>query len=411
MTADGGTADIITRLSALTDNPGIAPGVRKQCGEIRKRLASPVRVTVAGLPDSGKSTFVNMLAGANVIPAGAGYPTCSIGWGDSPKTIVTYQDGSTTETVGIALGDFDPRELALVRVEAPLEILRKISLLELVTDGTREDLASALKWAMPRTDMALWCAQDLTPRDQAIWRRVPQSVKDHSYFILTKADLVAAAGVVADHIRRLQGPVSQDFRGLFPVAARQAVEAKGADGRVDEAAMRASGGARLIAELTRSVDRGKQEIVDAASLFLSRYAPETKPPAAANTAPAPAAPAPKPPAAVADAPCPDEAREICAVSFEYLRRRARDLAAEMGPEDTDAPAEVLGHCMETIEHLVDVFADAEGEVEGLDALRDVVNEASDIVMLLQLEEDAGPAADAVTLLLQLRRDFETCLAA
>ena len=42
---------------------------------------------------------------------------------------------------------------------------------------------------------------------------------------------------------------------------------------------------------------------------------------------------------------------------------------------------------------------------------DELAEASDMMVLMQVEEGDGPAADAVTLLLQLRRDMEMQLAA
>jgi hypothetical protein len=100
---------------------------------------------------------------------------------------------------------------------------------------------------------------------------------------------------------------------------------------------------------------------------------------------------------------------LAAVAF--LRQRAVDLSNAL-PGYGQAPGpRVLGHCLETVEQLVEkVSAPVDIDLEGAE-VEELVLETADVIMLLQSEEGPAPAADAVTLLLQLRRELEARIAA
>ena len=68
-------------------------------------------------------------------------------------------------------------------------------------------------------------------------------------------------------------------------------------------------------------------------------------------------------------------------------------------------------CVDAVEHLMDLFSQDESGCEAADAFIDELSEASDMMILMQVESGDAPAADAVTLLLQLKRDMEMQLAA
>ena len=68
-------------------------------------------------------------------------------------------------------------------------------------------------------------------------------------------------------------------------------------------------------------------------------------------------------------------------------------------------------CVDAVEHLTDLFSEADTDCAATDAFLDELAEASDMMVLMQIEDGDAPAADAVTLLLQLRRDLEMQLAA
>jgi hypothetical protein len=98
-------------------------------------------------------------------------------------------------------------------------------------------------------------------------------------------------------------------------------------------------------------------------------------------------------------------------ALDYLRLRAHDLS-DVLPKLGPAPGPgVLGHCLETMEQLIErVSAPEEMDVDSAD-VEELVLETADVIMLLQSETGEAPAADAVTLLLQLRRELEARLAA
>jgi hypothetical protein len=101
-------------------------------------------------------------------------------------------------------------------------------------------------------------------------------------------------------------------------------------------------------------------------------------------------------------------RDVPHAAVDFLRRRAHDLNDSLPTYGEAIGTRVLGHCLETMEQLVErVTAPdlASADVEEL------VLDAADVILLLQSEDGEEPAADAVTLLLQLRRELEARLAA
>ena len=97
--------------------------------------------------------------------------------------------------------------------------------------------------------------------------------------------------------------------------------------------------------------------------------------------------------------------------MRFLRRRGDSLAETAAQLGEGSAKGLIGNCVSAVEHLVDLFSQDESGCEAADAFIDELAEAQDMMVLMQIEEGDGPAADAVTLLLQLRRDMEMQLAA
>ena len=180
--------------------------------------------------------------------------------------------------------------------------------------------------------------------------------------------------------------------------------------------------------------------MDSAELFLARYrdqidkAMQSRPaqpkadetPAVAEEAPAKVAPAPIPSepvvgktpaspveqvAAVSAPPLPsaDRARPANLTLFSegarYLRRRGESVAK------LDGGDAVVTHCVDAVEHLIDLFSNDESGCKVADGFLDDLMEASDLMVLMQSETGEDPPADAATLLLQLRREMDEKIAA
>ena len=90
-------------------------------------------------------------------------------------------------------------------------------------------------------------------------------------------------------------------------------------------------------------------------------------------------------------------------------------ARRHGPLQPEAEApeaeETLAQCVEAVEHLLDLFSNDDSGCDVVDGVLDDLNEASEMMILMQVEGGEGPAADAVTMLLQLRREIDMKLAA
>lgn len=437
---------VIDRLRLALDADAMPKAAKDYARHLLNRLSQPVRVSVLGLPGSGKSQIVNMLIGDTLIPQDARLPTTEIVWGDIPQMSVTSTDGSTVKVQNTDLAAISGRTAAFLRVELPVPILQRINLLEVVTDGTPEELASGVDWVTRRTDIALWCSQAFGATEQVVWHRVPDSLKDHAFLVLTKADVLSAENLLSKRVADLETVVSEEFHSLFAVATLQAIRALRPAG-IDEAMFHASGGGALSSEVLRHAERGRRADFDSAHMFLARYqikggdkpantsarpapvpteqvkAPDPVGPVADATEPAPPpATARAQPAADKDAGAAPSAPTPAAVvkvenvtlftdAIRYLKRRGDGLADSASSLGEGKAQPLIGQCVDAVEHLIDLFSQDESGCPASDAFFDELAEAQDMMVLMQVEAGDGPAADAVTLLLQLRREMEMQLAA
>lgn len=392
------------------------------------RLSQPVRVSLLGAPGSGKSQLVNMFLGQPLVPQGAELPTTEYVWGERPQTVVTAADGSVAKVHNTDLNALSGRNVAFLRVALPVPILKRINLLEMVTDGSPEELTSGVDWVVRRTDIALWCTQTFGEGEQAIWSRVPDSLKDHAFLVLTKADILSAKQQLSSRVSALETVVAEEFHSLFAVATLQALRAFQND-TVDEALFHASGGGALSSEILRHAERGRRADFDSAHMFLARYQVEAVPPSASRAkAAAPSVPvadipersddnpataenAPQHETVAAEAAPKIDNVALFSEAVGFLRRRGESLSETAAALGEGHAAGVVEHCVSAVEHLMDMFSNDDSGCKAADAFIDDLAEAQDMMVLMQIEDGDGPAADAVTLLLQLRRDMEMQLAA
>jgi hypothetical protein len=148
------------------------------------------------------------------------------------------------------------------------------------------------------------------------------------------------------------------------------------------------------------VEQGRRADFDSALLFLRRH----------EAAGSGATPVGKPAIEAADASAGSAgARAFLEQAFDHLRKRS-DLLAKLVPDaDKDKYAKFLSACADAADGLGEMLSSLENTAAS-SPLHDLVAEASEMLLLLQLEKGVGPAADAATLLLQVRREFEQELA-
>ena len=387
----------------------------KQKGEyLLARLKSPVRTVILGLSGSGKSQLLNFLAGRRIVLSDAALPPLELSWAEQSRTIVTRNDGTLETRDGIILEELAGTDAEFVKIEAALPILEQISLLEVGVHGSIDSQTDTIDWAIGRADIILWCSQDFGAEERELWSRVPDALKDHSFLVLTKADAVSSPGDLQTKISDLQDVVAEEFHSLFPLATLQAISASQQDGAIDKSVLSASGGAALIAAILRQVELGRQADIDGVFLFLNRYglisSALTRPAQNKTTDVA---------AAGNDARLINEGDDSIRLStsdlfssaLDYLRERAADLTDIQPESGLENSSDILKHCTETAINLADIFVEDDYRTPGPSEFQDVLAEATDMVLLMWLEDGDGAAADAVTMLLQLRRDIEMNIAA
>lgn len=150
---------VIDRLLGALDSDALPPAALDYAKHLLNRLSQPVRISVFGTPKSGKSELINMFVGDRLVPKDAQLPTTEFTWAESEAMMVTSADGTTEQFDGIDLEAVSGTNAAFLRVELPAPILKRIRLLEVVTEGSVAELESATDWAVRRTDIALWCAK------------------------------------------------------------------------------------------------------------------------------------------------------------------------------------------------------------------------------------------------------------
>lgn len=260
----------------------IPPQVSETAIKLLGRLHQPVRVSVMGLPGSGKSTLINLLLSKIVMPEGVQLPTAQFLLGDTPKAICTLPDGKTQVVDGA-----DPQEVSdlkpiFVEFQMPLPALGRISVLEVRAPDIPKEQQRAMHWAAKRTDIALWCTQEFSTLEQALWQSLPEPVKDHAIMLVTKADVLDQNGMMDRMISELRYTHAHQFNKIMHVATPDAIAARRADGTVDKPLLQKSGGLTLISTILRQVDRGLQATIDQCDLILHKYRDAAQNPDAAR---------------------------------------------------------------------------------------------------------------------------------
>ena len=406
------TARIVALLGAAVATPGLSPRVARRCETLMERLDRPVRLGLFGFTLSDRAELLQALLGADLLSCAAPWPTLHLTHGARPRTVATLADASrvTVETLPDAgLWGMDP---VFLKIEAPFEVLQRMSLLFLSAGEEVTDQAPALTWAAKRTDVAIRCTREFGPIDAQVWSAAPETLKNHAHLaVFGPADVAEAAAAA------LRGRSLPDFHGVVavPVVA----------GKPDPAA--------LLARLDADIDEAQSEDMDAARLLLRRFGladgPDTGAAARADPSPSPQGPAASETRATVTAPgvwpaimtgaAPDAAAAADRIALLsepilYLKRRTRNLFETLEWQDDSTEGwvgDLLEHCCETADGLRDRAQGWPEDDAVIIDLRAMIEEASDMAVLMQVEGGPDQAQDAAAMLCQLRAEFESKLPA
>jgi len=418
---------VLKRLERSLNAENFSAKIKQQGLHLLERLSSPVRVVVLGLSGSGKKQILNILAGQVVVPENVDLSSFEMVWAEESGTSFTSESGDTQVQKGEFVGmpsDFEP---GFTSFELTIPVLNKMSLLCASVSGLESDKKNNIDWAIQRADIVLWCSQEFSQTERDLWAGVPDEIKDHSFFVLTRVDELSSQNELTARISELEDVVAEEFHSLIPVASLQAIGALETDGAPDQELLAASGGKALIDNVLRQVEQGRRADMDSVTLFLSRHnvAVENTQQNTSDTSEQLDSSEKSDQTEISDqsdkitilqsatgiisgvsAPSPNKEDDFTRSVLECLRGRAIDLTRSFGHPDTEEMAAVLDHCATTANDLADICEGADCSGEEMTNLRDDILEFVELMQLIQVEEGDGPAADAVTLLLQLRRDLE-----
>ncbi len=231
----------LTRTAELAGEVGMETLARELAKtRVPKLEEERFALVVLGEFNHGKSTFVNALCGAAILPAGITPTTATINhlvWSEKPTAVAYLTDDKTKKVDPKALGDWvtiEGKEVSHVRyveIGWPAEILRdKLTLVD--TPGVNdinEQRAEITYSYIPRADAVLFLldgAQVLKQSERAfLEQRILRRSKDKLIFVLGKVDLLAAderEQALAYCRENLARVVPEPV--IFPLSAKRALD-------------------------------------------------------------------------------------------------------------------------------------------------------------------------------------------
>lgn len=369
MSVDLELVDVVARLQGAVASAQLPAAARAQAKTMQDRLRNGVRIVLLGPQGGGKSDLCSLLLGADLPDP----PTQVVA-----RQFVRAEDTATPEVVEGAAGPF-------WRVGLPLDLLTHLQILDMAGSPDPVVQAARMRWAMGEADMVLWCGSDFDAADATLWAEAPETLKDHSFLVLTGADRLAEAGVLKTRIAALQETAAEEFHSLFPTTTKAARACLRQQGILPEAQAQASGVRALMDVIRKLAAQGRQADLDCAQLFLQRHGIE-----AVVQAQAPAAPA------VQSGPY-GKALELI---------RARSASLDMAPDGIAAEVEpFLAWCGALSEDLQHLASDENAPCADFHAWREDLYAAGDKLVLMSMENDLRSAADAASILLQINREL------
>lgn len=242
---------------------------------------------------AGKSTLLNLLLGGDVLltqVTATNMPVVWMTYADTPRVFALGRDGTLDAFDISTLGDPAHKDKLLLRVEMPLDILKRIDIIDTPGISDPRLAQGALEFLGPYLDFVVWCSaanQAWRQTERAMWTSLPKRLHSQSILALTRADTLKKAGDLLKVVRRCEKEAGSLFRDVCPISTVGGLEALGPDGKIqDQEAWNANHAAALFAYLDISIEAATHSCAKRAIIEVPTAtkvdAPKTKAPAKAK---------------------------------------------------------------------------------------------------------------------------------
>lgn len=362
--------DAVARLKAAIASGTLAPNARRQAQNLALRLQTGVRIAILGPENVGKSHLCNALFGHTSTA-------------DDKTSCRLFYSGEDVPDIP----DSVLRVAKVQVVPVTSSLLCPGQALDVHTADASADVQAAV---LDHFDIVIWCTHSFTEQEAVVWSGASDSLKDHSFLVLTKADELAETGQLQSRIVELQNVVAEEFHSLLPTTTLKLNAVKKAGKAIGDQLLAASGIKALSEALSALVDAGRRADIDSALLFLERNGiglqfSEAIDGPVSNSGPG---------------------SDLCALALSNFTERAFDLAELTFDEAAGDMTEVLQFCEGIAEGLFEDVLNSQVAAKLTPDWTCSFEDATDKIVLLGMENDTRSAADAATILLQLRRDLE-----
>ncbi|MBO9474213.1 hypothetical protein J7413_11745 [Shimia sp. R10_1] len=387
---------IVTQLHSALET-GRLPAHHQALGvQVLDHLSQAVSVVVLGRAGSGKSSLINMLMGGEVLAPPASVEMCDVVYGDRAKLTLGWSDGTTRAFWGTAVDASEAEGAIWAKYELPLQTLRSQRYCEIAQPNEPTRQRDLLETALAKGQVFVWCSELFDRAEQKIWTALPETVKDHSFLALTKADRQIMKGDLSERIAELEAVAADEFLGLHPVATLHGLKARCAE-NFQADLWEASGGRDLSEAVQAQVQKGRSADLDQAAMLLAQVPDRDVAPTQADTLGRGRNDT--------EAPC-DQQMVLLDELQTHLQTAAQEMLADLDAGKVPDADVVVSRCTSALNGLTEMLSDAAATEGGVfEGLMDDAQDGGETLTLLQVEQNAKAAEDAVVVLLQLKKEI------
>jgi hypothetical protein len=223
------TADLAPSLGKIRRAEGFASDYGEMPAPVAVAQAKPVRVIVIGEFNSGKTTLVNALLGAAVLPTSftthTAYPTV-VRFAAKPSLRAEI---AQRRRVAFAWEQFDgapSHHIHRLHVGMPLDRLRTLRATDTRGLGLGDELLDARTLRTCRNaDVVIWCTpamQAWKASEQRAWLALPKAVRRRGILAITFMDQLRSSSDASRLLTRLSADAAPLFRRMVTAFAHGA---------------------------------------------------------------------------------------------------------------------------------------------------------------------------------------------